>query len=294
MLYISVSRLEKPSLDLNTTRTTPELSSVSYVAALPGGEAVVTNYNRNNRTEEVLKLDSQGKVTQVIYSCVRCPLIRGLLILGDLLYIVHINGTVLETGVSDGRSLNVYTIPDVIWVIHTGSLYSNPDRIPDKQTLLLCDNIKGEVFTFKPSTGQKQVRITGLRRPLSVSYYFHNHSVYYIVCEAGTARNNLHVLIYNKRWHRIRTIRREDLQEKQGNGIYYQSAIVSDEDTIITSDKINHRVSEFSFNGTFLHDLLVRSDGIYWPQYMSYYYPHLWLVHGGYPHGRVYRYNLYG
>ena len=280
MLYISGLRLEKPSLDLNTTRTTPELSSVSYVAAFPGGGAVVNNYN-----SQVLRLDSQGKVTHVIYSCVGCPSITGLLILGDLLYIVHLNGSVLETGVSDGRSLNVYTIPDVSYVTHTGSWYSKPDRIPDKQTLLLCDFFRGEVFTFNPSTGQKQVRITGLRYPTSVSYYFYNNNVYYIVCEAGSQRNNVGVHIYDNRWHRIRTIRRGGSDDEQERTFLSQSAIVSDENTIITSDRWNHRISEFSFNGTFLRHLLVSSDGIKEPQ---------WVVHGSYPHYRLYRYNLYG
>ena len=245
------------------------------------------------KIEQVLRLDSQGKVTQVIYSCVRCPEIRGLVILGDLLYIVHLNGTVLETAVSDGRSLNVYTIPDVSFVMHAGSLYSDPDKIPDTQTLLLCDFYKDEVFTFKPSTGQKEVRITGLSWPTSVSYYFYNTSVYYIVCEGGTSRSNVHVHIYDDQWHRIRTIRRGGSDDKQGGPILHQSAILSDEDTIILSDQWNHRVSEFSFNGTFLRDLLVRSDGIKDPWSMSYYYPHLWLVHGSYPY-RLYRYNLYG
>ena len=256
---------------------------------------MVKNYISQNRTEQVLKIDSQGRVTQVIYSCVGCPsYITGLVILGDLIYILHLNGTLVETGVSNGRSLNVYTIPDVWFVTHTGTLYSKPDRIPDKQTLLLCDYNKGEVFTFKPSTGQKQVLITGLVLPTSVSYYFYNTSVYYIVCEAGTSRINVRVHMYDNRWHRIRTIRREGSQEIQVSGNYHQAAIVSDEDTIILSDRFNGRVTEFSFNGTSLHDLLVRSDGIYWPYTMSYYYPHLWLVHGSYRHYRLYRYNLYG
>ena len=77
------------------------------------------------------------------------------------------------------------------YVFHHVSLYSKADRIPD-QTLLLCNSIKGEVFTFKPSTGQKQVRITGLRNPSSVSYYFYNDTVYYIVCEAYRHRINIY------------------------------------------------------------------------------------------------------
>ena len=256
------------------------------MAALPGGEAVVYNYISNNDTNQVLRLDSQGKIKNNIYSCVGCYYIQGLLVLGDYLYIIHYNGTVIKTLVSNGRVINVTTIPDVSWVIQTGSLYSNPDRIPDKQTLLLCDINKHEVFTFKPSTGQKKVRITGLRNPRSVSYLFYNNTVYYIVCEAGGDR----ITVYNNTWDRIRTIGMGGSNDGELNNP--TSAIVSDEDTIIISDYVNHRISEFSFNGTFLRHLLVSSDAIYKPYSMSYYYPHLWMTHS-YPY-KLYRYNLYG
>ena len=254
------------------------------MAALPGGEAVVYNYIDNNKTRQVLRLDSQGKIKHNIYSCVRCNYIGGLLVLGDYLYIIHDNGTVIKTQVSNGRVINVTTIHDVSFVIHTGSLYTNPDRIPDKQTLLLCDWDKDEVFTFKPSTGLKKVRITGLSYPRSVSYLFYNNTVYYIVCDQGGHR----ITVYNNTWDRIRTIGRWGFKDGELNKP--TSAIVSDEDTIIISDHYNDRISEFSFNGTFLHHLLVSSDGIYWPFSMSYYHPHLWMTQGSY---KLYRYNLY-
>ena len=144
--------------------------------------------------------------------------------------------------------------------------------------------MKGEVFTFKPSTGQKKVRITGLRYPASVSYLFHNNTVYYIVCEY----RNHSISVYNNRWDLIRTIGRRGSDDGELNAPL--SAIVSDEDTIIIADTYNHRISEFSFNGTLLRHLLAKSDSIDRPFHMSYYYPHLWLVQGRY---KLYRYNLY-
>ena len=282
--YISgLKRLKKPLLDLNTARTSPELASVYYVAALPGGEAVITNYIWNNKTCHVLRLDSQGKLTQVIYSCVHCYCISGLLVLGDHLYIIRANGTVIETCVSNGRVLKIATIPDVRFAVHTGSLYSKLDRIPDKQTLLLCDLKKGEVFTFKLSTGQKQVRITGLSSPKSVSYFFHDQTVFYIVCEEGSF-----ITVYNQTWDLVRTIGTRGSND--GELRNPMSAVVSDEDTIIVIDGYNSRISEFSFNGTFLRHL-VSSDGINRPYSMSYYYPHLWVVNGY--TDKLYRYNLY-
>ena len=59
-----------------------------------------------------------------------------------------------------------------------------------------------------------------------------------------------------------------------------KTAIVSDEDTIIVSDYNNNRISEFSFNCTFLWHLLVKYDGINNPDFISNYYPHLWIVEG--------------
>ena len=288
LIYISgIKRLKKPSLDLNTTITTPELSQVYRVAALPGGEAVVYNYINHNETRQVLRLDSQGKIKHNIYSCVQCSYIEGLLVLGDYLHIIHHNGRVIKTRVSDGRVMNVTNIPDVHGVIHSGSLYSKPDKIPDKETLLLCDSSKGEVFTFKPSTGQKKVHITGLNEPRSVSYFFYNNTIFYIVCEEYQHRIN----IYNNTWDLMRTIGRRGSNDGELN--YPVSAIVSDENTIFISDQYNNRISEFSFNGTFLHHLLDRSDGSASPYSMSFYRPHLWLT-PGYPHYKLYRYNLYG
>ena len=288
MLFIFVSiaglrRLQKPLLDLNITKINSKLATVFYVAALPGGGAVVY-YVSNNKTDKVIKMDSQGTVTQVIYSCVLCrSSIFGLLVLGKHLYLTHGNGTVLKTPVSDGRILRRSTIPNVISVTHQGSLYSEPNKIPDKQTLLLCDYIKGEVFTFKPSTGQKKVRVTGLRYPRSVSYFIYNQTVFYIVCEEMRHRIN----VYDHTWNLLRTMGSRGSFD--GELSQPSAAIVSDEGTIIITDRLNYRVSEFTFNGTFIHHLLASSDGVKTPHSMSYSYPHLWVVNSG----NLYRYNLY-
>ena len=278
---------------MNLSRTSPELYIVGYtdrIAALPGGGAVITHHIRNNWTDQILKISSQGEVTQNVYTgmtyyCFECYYISGLLVLGDFLYIAHADGRVIKTRISDWQVVSRLTIPNVTSVIHTGSLSNKPEKIPDKQTFLLCDRDKGEVFTFKPSKGEKQVRVTGLWGPTSVSYFFYNNTAFYIVCEHARSRIN----VYNQTWDLIRTIGTPGYNdgELRGPG----SAIVSDEDTIIISDYNNHRISEFSFNGTFLRHLLVRSDGIIYPRSISYYYPHLWLVQGD-PH-KPYRYNLY-
>ena len=257
------------------------------VAALPRGKAVFNNYMWYNDTDQVLKIDSQGRVTQVIYSCVGCPSsIYGLLVLGDYLYFVHGNGTVIQTGLYDNSVLCRYTSPDVSRsrVIHSGSMYSRPDKIPDSESLLLCDDNKAEVFTFKLSTGEKQVHISGLNGPTSVSYFFKDNMTYYIICESL----NHSINVYNATWHLVRRIGRKGSDDGELN--YPGAAIVSDEDTIIILDQENYRVSEFSFDGTFLRHIFHVSDGIDRPGHISYYYPHLWLDNGN---ANLRRYKLY-
>ena len=152
---------------------------------------MVYNYILYNKTRQVLKIDSCWKVSNNIYTCVGCAGIECLLVLGEHLYISHQNGTIIETRVSDGHVVNVFTIPDVSRVTHSGSLYSKSGRIPDKQTLLLC-NRKGEVFTFKTfNRTEEGPYYWSLREPSSVSYYFYNNTVYYIVCETYRHRINI-------------------------------------------------------------------------------------------------------
>ena len=288
IFYISgLRRLEKPLLDFNMSISGTGISYFSHVAALPGGKAVISDDQ-----VEVLMKNPQRKGTQVIYSCVKCRsdtfcvrcTITGLLFLGQHLYILHHNGTVLETRVSDWSVLSISTVPDVEYVLHTGSLSSKPDQIPDKETLLLCDIGKGEVVQFKPSTGQKKVRITGLNRPRSVSYFFKGNLTYYIICESG----NHSINVYNTTWHLIRRIGRKGSYDGELN--HPGAALVSDEGTIIILDQNNYRISEFSFDGTFLRQILDVSDDIGRPNYMSYYYPYLWLDNGN---ADLRRYKLY-
>ena len=82
------------------------------VVALPGGEAVVYKYTLYNNMHHVLKIDSQEKLSSNIYTCVGCAGIECLLVLGELLHISHQNYNIIETRVSDGLVMNIFTIAD--------------------------------------------------------------------------------------------------------------------------------------------------------------------------------------
>ena len=236
-----------------------------------------------------MKLNSEGKVIKNIYTCIRCS-ITGLLVVGDLFYIIHNNGTLLQARVSDGRTMSVFSVPTPRygWVKHTGSLYNHPGTIPDKDTLILCDSNVGEVFTYNLSTKQKLVRLNhthGLTNPISVSYFFQNNMTFFIVCDNSRSQVN----VYNATWHLVRSIGRRGSADGELN--WPEAAIVSEDNTIIVSDRGNHRVSEFSFDGKFLGHLLVKSDGIYRLNALSFSYPYLYLTQNY--TGQIYRYRLY-
>ena len=245
---------------MNTTNTSNELGVVDFVAAIPGGAIVVNRSSSNSwrRNIQVLKINQEGKVTQNIYSCHHvagssCSAVRGLQVLGNHLYIIHHNGTIIESNLTEGSLLAFYTIPDLHSLIHTGSLYNEPEKIPDKDTLLLCDFNKGEVFTYKLSKRQKQVRITGLINPRSVSYLFKDNTTFYVVCEMGRNRIN----VYNATWNLVRNIGRHGNGRSELNGP--ESAIVTDKSRIIVSENNIHRLSEFTFDGRFVRHFQVIS-----------------------------------
>ena len=235
-----------------------------------------------------MKLNSEGNVIKKIYTCIWCS-ITGLLVVGDHFYMIDYNGTLLQAQVSDGRTVSIFSVPtpEGGHVKHTGSLYNHPGTIPDKDTLILCDFNKGEVFTYNLSTKQKLVHLNrthGLINPNSVSFFFQNNMTFFIVCD----NSRFQVLVYNATWHLVRSIGRRGSADGELN--WPEAAIVSEDNTIIVSDTENHRVSEFSFDGKFLGHLLVKSDGIYRPKALSFSYPYLYLTLYT---GQIYRYRLY-
>ena len=65
-----------------------------------------------NNTRHVLKIDILGNISSNIYTCAGCAGIECLPVLGEHLNISHQNYTIIQTRVSDGLILNVFTIPD--------------------------------------------------------------------------------------------------------------------------------------------------------------------------------------
>ena len=265
------------------------MTSIEYVAALPDGGAFVYNYVWSNDTRQVWRVNVTGQVIQHVYQCVGwgCGP-HGLLVLNNNLYVIHYKGRLVEININNTNTVQVYQVPDVRVMIHSGSLSYHPSVITHPDLLLLADWEKGEIFSYNVTSKNKQVHLTGLSGPTSVSFMTYNSHLYYIVCDYG----NHQVHVYNSSWSLYKTLGGRGSGDGQLDRPI--SAIGLPDGSIIISDSNNHRVSLFILQGRFVRHILTQSDGLLYPEAMSISLPYLWLIdYRGSDIYRLYRYKLY-
>ena len=279
--------LTKPVLDLNLTDVNTQITGIRAVAALPDGGAFVASYISSNKTEEVWRVTVTGQVMQHVYKCARCYL-SGLLVLNNNLYVIYRNGTLLEININNTNTVQVYQVPDVEWMVHYGSLSYHPSVITHPDLLLLADTGKGEIFSYNVTSKYKQVHLTGLSGPTSVSFMTYNSHLYYVVCEEQ--HHQVHVC--NSTWSLYKTLGGEG----SGDGQLERPVTTTGlpDGSVIISDQYNNRVSLFNIQGRFVRHILTQSDGLNHTYAMSISLPYLWLTdYLVWPGYRLYRYKLY-
>ena len=272
-----------PVLDLNLTAVNPQMAWIRFVAALPDGGAFVNNRVSSNGTEQVWRVNVTGQVIQLVYQCVWCDL-RGLLVLNNNLYVIYGNGTLLEFDINNTTTVQVYQVPGVWWMRHHGSLSYHPSVITHPDLLLLTDWNKGEIFSYNVTSKNKQVHLTGLSRPYSVSFMTYNSHLYYVVCEKGRHQ----VLIYNSTWGLFKTLGGGTYGSGDGQLLNPFTAIGLPDGSVIISD--SNGVCLFTFNGKYVPYLIEQPHS--WAMSIS--LPYLWLIaERGWSILRLYRYKLY-
>ena len=240
---------------------------VDRIAALPGGGAVFSN--KVGTGNQVWRLNNGSKIVKKLYKCDQCVEIGALLLLGHDLFVIHINGTIIQINLQNEHILNSYTIKNVAKVNHTGCLYSDLTSI-GKDLLLLTDQDKGEVFSYKLSTNSKQIHVRHLDKPSSVSYYFHYETIYFVVCDSEAKV----VRVYDRDCRQVWSF-----QDHRFSMTGFPSAVVvSSEDTLIISVIGTNNISEFTIQGEFIRYLLfITSDKIYKVKALSFRYPFFWV-----------------
>ena len=284
-----------PVLDLNTTIENPQMTHFWRVSALPDGGAFVHKRIWSNRTltDQVWRVNVTGQVIQHVYQCVKCN-VQGLLVLNDNVYVIYSNGTLIEISINNINTVQVYQVPNVDWIMHSGSLSYHPSVIIHPDVLLLADYHKSEIFSYNVTSKSKKVLLTGVRGPSSVSFITYNHHIYYVV------NDRLHdrVYVYNSTWSLYKTIdgRRFDAVSEItsdwgtadiiGSLYWPQSAIGLPDGSVIIIDW-NDRVTLFTIHGKFVRHV-TQFSGLFRPLAMSLSLPYLWLIDRN-----LYRYTLY-
>ena len=111
------------------TDVNPQMTEIYRVAAHPDGGAFVNNIVRSNRTDQVWRVNVRGQVIQHVHECARCEYIEGLLVLNNNLYVIYSNGTLIEININNTNIEQVYQVPDVRWMYHSGSLSYRPQLL---------------------------------------------------------------------------------------------------------------------------------------------------------------------
>ena len=234
------------------------------VAALPDGRVVTLI--KNNDT--VVRLNNNLQIEKDLYTG---SLVRGLLVQGSNLFVLHINGTIVEVQPQDGLILNVYDTG--IRQLHNFASYQTdicnvPNRILHVVNLGLYD---GKVYAYNISSQTKKVLVENLNRPSSVSPGCINGSVVYIVTERDAHK----VHVYNASWSLITSFGGYGTGDGQLNGP--RSSVMSDQGYIYVTDYENYRVSMFTSDGQFVKHIIT-FEGIDKPRHLSVRGHYLWVT----------------
>ena len=128
--------------NLNLTTGTPIFTGIRYLAALPGGQAVIFKSHHG-----LVQINKQG---QTVGELCTCPDTRGILVLGDKLCVLlkGLKGNIRLMSIQHNEIFQEYDIPNVGFPTNTGCLYWDTDSI-DPDLLLLTDGSKKKCSTTK-------------------------------------------------------------------------------------------------------------------------------------------------
>ena len=254
-----------PVMAVDVNSVNKQINKVYTVTALDDGTCLV--YNRiSDYKHQVLRINLEGQTVPPVHVCEHNSFIRGILHSQGVVYIIQTGGIVTKCLLNNlSRRVEDYKL-DV------EALY-NGDMV-DENTIILTDPSRGEVFIYYIKDKHKDVKITGLSEPVSVSCRREKHGLRLAVCEYGASC----ISIYDEGFNKIKTIGRRGRRWEEGYLLYPSCATFSPWGSILVADTNNNSISEFSEDGAFIKNLLTYQDGIYMPESISYNKPYLWVA----------------
>ena len=274
--YLTVGK--KPKLEARDEYKNIPMIPISFVAALPEGEAFIINRTKSTGLmHNVWRLNAQGKQVENVYKFEMEPYcIGGLFVLHQFLYVIFGNGTLVEISINGTQPRQTYDVPDVGMLRLYGS-YFDPSVVNDTEVLLLADEDKGEIISYSLSSRQKVVHLAHLHSPTSVSYTYYKSALYHVVCEYDTP----FVSLYNSKWVLYRSFERSGKLPGPPSAMGFSNGIV------IISDNSNNHISVFSFDGRLIKKLL--TPELRNPRKISLHFPYLWVI----AFNGLFKYKLY-
>ena len=249
----------------------------AYLAVtLPDGQ-VITVIKSNNT---VVRMNHEGQILKDLY---QGSLMRGLLLQGSDLFVIHKNGTIVQIQPQDCLILNVYFFGKIN-LYNLANHQSDTCKVPDEILLIVSVGIDDNVYAYNISSQTvKFIHIRKVNDPISVSHGCINGKVVYVVI-ANWDFYGVHV--YDATWSRI--TRFGESGSENGQVKRPTSAVISDQDHIILSDNYNYRVSMFTLDGQFVKHI-IQFEGTERPLTLSLRGQHLWVTTSS---GRLMRYIL--
>ena len=254
--------MSHPVMAVHVNSVNKQIKCVGTVTALDDGTCLVYNKISDDKCQ-ILRTDQEGQVIPPVHVCKPDSVIRGILHSQGVVYILQKEGIITKCLLDDlSRSVDTYRL-DV------GSL-SNGDMV-DENTIILTDLSRREVFIYHIKNKHKDVKITGLSEPVSVSCRRGKHGLRFAVCECSAGR----ISIYDEGFNKTKIIGSRG--RRDGQLRYPMCVMFSPWGSILVADTYNNRISEFSKDGDFIKHLLTK---IYMPASISYNKPYLWVAEG--------------
>ena len=208
---------------------------------LPDGDVV--SWLTSNET--VVRMNSGGVIERDLYTG---SLVRGLLLQGSDLFILHRNGTIVQVQLDDGLILNVYDTG--IGNLHNYASHQTDICKVPYGIVHFTSFRYGMVHAYNICSQTMKVLVENLNKPYSVTPACINCSIVYVVTERDAHK----VHVYNASWSLMTSFGGFGTGDGQLNTP--RSSVMSDKGHIYVADYQNYRVSMFTSDGLFVKHII--------------------------------------
>ena len=219
--------------------------------------------------------------SQIIRDLYTASNVDGLQVQGSDVFVLHLNGTIVQMQLQDGLILKVFNT-SIPGLLNYASQHTDVCDV-DLDIIFFVSFYLGNAYTYNISSQNLEPRVENLAYPTSVTPGCVNGSVMYVVTELGANQVN----VYNASWSLVSSF------GSQGQLNYPRSAVISNQGHVVVADSLNYRVSMFTLDGQFVKHIITYDapyyEGTDLPKGFSLRGKYLWITTY---HGRLTRYIL--